>query len=273
MHRRALTVVAVVGWLPLAPVGAQTRWFPAVQPFEYPASAQAASGVVGRIIWVRRPESLFGLEQEGDVSVGENVPVVRLGDGDRAPFLGLTIRVTGRFSLDDPKSALISNDWVVGAHAVADRGPTRLAVEVFHESSHLGDEYAERFGVRRSDWTREAVALWLRHGLGSVAVSAKGTYTVIGGRGLKPATVGIGAEYRRKRPSLGTRLEPSLSVFTESVEDAGWKMTTSGRVGVDLVGATGRVGLGLVYLNGLSSQRQFYGIRSRYYGFELRFDF
>ncbi|MFN0177251.1 MAG: DUF1207 domain-containing protein [Gemmatimonadales bacterium] len=270
MFRRAL---AFVGLLPAVPLGAQSRWFPVVQPFEYPASAQAASGVVGRVIWVRRPESLFGLEQEGDVSIGENVPVVRLGGDSRAPFFGLTIRVTGRFSLDDPKSALISNDWVVGTHAVIDRGPSRLALELFHESSHLGDEYAERFDVRRSDWTREAVALWLRHRVGPVGLSGKGSYTVIGGRGLKPATVGLGVEYRRERGGRGTRIEPGLSVFTESVEDAGWKMTTSARAGVDLVGASGRVGLGLIYLNGLSPQRQFYGVRSRYYGFELRFDF
>lgn len=246
-----------------------SRWFPTVSPFEYPAASPAASGVVGRVIWVRRPETRFGVEQEGDVSIGENVPVFRLG-AQRPSFLGLTIRVTGRFSLDDPKSALISNDWVVGAHTVFDRGATRWVVELFHESSHLGDEYAERFGARRSDWSREAVALWMTHRIGSITATGQGSYTIKGGRGVEPAAAAVGIAYRPSR--LGS-VVPEIGVFTEAVEDAGWKFTTSARAGLDLVGSAGRVGIGLVYLNGLSSQRQFFGLKSRYFGLELRFDF
>ena len=37
--------------------------------------------------------------------------------------------------------------WLLGAWAVT--------VEVYHESSHLGDEYEDRFDAKRVDWTRE----------------------------------------------------------------------------------------------------------------------
>lgn len=268
--RTSLAIVFVSAAGAVAPVAAQGRWFPTVVPFEYPSAAPGPSGIVGRVIWVRRPETQFGPEQEGDVAIGENVPVLRLGRGETPSFLGLTIRVTGRFSLDDPKSSLISNDWVVGAHAVTDRGPTRWALELFHESSHLGDEYAERFGARRSDWSREALAGWVRHRVGSFNVTGHGSYTVLGGRGVAPAAAGLGLGYRS--PRRGT-IVPEVAIFSEALQEAGWKFTTSARAGIDIVGTTGRLGVGVVYLNGLSSQRQFFGVKSRYYGVELRFDF
>ena len=69
--------------------------------------------------------------------------------------LGFGTQVYGRFSLQDPKSALISNDWVVGLNTTASLGAWTLTGEVYHESSHLGDEYGDRFDVDRLDWTRE----------------------------------------------------------------------------------------------------------------------
>lgn len=203
------------------------------------------------------------------MAIGENIPVLRLGGGEAPSFLGLTIRVTGRFSLDDPKSALISNDWVVGAHAVADRGRTRLVAELFHESSHLGDEYLERFAATRSDWSREALAGWIRHQMGRFSVTGLATYTILGARGVAPGSAGFGLTYRGPP---GPTLVPEIGVFTEAQQEAGWKFTTSARAGIDVVGASGRLGVGLIYLNGLSSQRQFFGVKSRHVGLELRFD-
>jgi hypothetical protein len=249
------------------PALAQLRVFPAVEAFEYPLGGHRSSGVTGRLLSVRRPESDFGVEREADVSIGENVPL--LGFGDRTAHLGLTIRVLGRFSLDDPKSALISNDWVVGLHAVADRGPWRLVLEGYHESSHLGDEYAERFDVRRLDWTREVVSLWVRREVGALSFHLTGSVTAIDELALPRGAFGLGLDYR----GGGGSIRPVLGVFTESVGYAGWKATTTGRAGVELGGPGGRMAVGLVFLNGLSPQRQFYDRLGRYYGFELRFDF
>ena len=250
------------------PAVAQVRAFPAVEAFEYPIGAGRSSGVTGRLLAVRRPESRFGREREADVSIGENLPVIGLGGGATPSFLGLTIRVLGRFSLDDSKSSLISNDWVVGVHAVTDRGPWRLALEGYHESSHLGDEYAEKFDVRRIDWTREVVSLWVRRRIGPVAAHLTGSYTAIDALSLPRGAFGLGVEYR------GTgAIRPVAGVYTESVGYAGWKATTTARAGVELEGPRGQVSVSLVYLNGMSPQRQFYQRRGRYYGFELRFDF
>ena len=82
-------------------------------------------------------------------------PCWRSGAAPRPGHARLRTQVYGRFSLGDRKSALISNDWVVGLNTTAALGAWTLTGEIYHESSHLGDEYGDRFGASRLDWTRE----------------------------------------------------------------------------------------------------------------------
>ncbi len=256
-----------------APAGAQVRVFPKVARFEYPAAGPRAAGVVGRVVQERRGDSRFGPEREADVLIGGNLPVLGFSGGDHPGFIGLTIRVGGRFSLDDPKSSLISNDWVVGIHGVFDRGPWRVATELFHESSHLGDEYAERFGSRRVDWTREVAALWIRRQAGPIALHGTAGYTLIDALPLRRGSAGLGADYRGHFGSaLGGAVRPVVAVFSEAQGYADWKVTTTGRAGLELERDGRRLAVSLIGLAGTSTQRQFYDRSSRYWGFELRFD-
>lgn len=254
-------------------VSAQARLFPSAKPFEYPDGSLRTSGTVGRIVSVRLAESAFGPEQEADVWIGENVPVVGLGAGPAAPFLGLTIRVSGRFSLDDPKSALISNDWVAGIHVVTDRGPWRLAAELLHESSHLGDEYAARFDAQRVDWTRNFVALWVARSLGPATLHATGSWVLIDELDLPRWAGGAGADVATSLGQLaGAEVRPMAGGFVAVDGFAGGEVTATLRAGLDLVRSGQRLGVALVALDGVSPQRQFYDRRTRYWGFELRFD-
>ena len=98
--------------------------------------------------------------------LGENFPLVSLKGGRRPIVLGFGSQVYGRFSLTDPKSALISTDWVVGVNTTAVLNSWALTLEVYHESSHLGDEYGNRFPTDRLDWTREVLAGWASYAAG-----------------------------------------------------------------------------------------------------------
>ncbi len=253
--------------------GAQARLFPKVAPFRYPDAAPRAGGIVGRVIGERLGDSQFGSEREADVLVGQNIPILGFSQAADPAFVGLTIRVGGRFSLDDPRSTLISNDWVVGLHGVVDRGPWRVAAEIYHESSHLGDEYAERFAARRLDWTREVAALWVRRAVGPIAVHGTLGYTLIDALPLRRVSAGLGTDYRGHLGSLlGASVRPVVGVFAEGQAFADWRVTTSGRAGLELARDGRRMAIGLVFLNGNSTQRQFYDRSSRYWGFELRFE-
>ncbi len=272
-NNRLLQTAMVWGLIATSPLGAQVRLFPGVSRFEYPIGSVRSSGIVGRVVSERLGVTRFGPEREADVLIGTNLPVLGFGSTQRA-FLGLTMRVGGRFSLDDPKSSLLGNDWVVGIHGVVDRGPWRVTGEIYHESSHLGDEYAERSQARRIDWTREVGGLWIRRSAGAFEFTVMGARTLIDELPLGRGAFGAGAGYHGNGGGwLGARVRPYAGVYAESVEYAGWKVTTTARAGVDLDAGGRRLGLGAVFLNGLSNQRQFYDRRSRYVGFELRFDF
>ena len=54
----------------------------------------------------------------------------------------------------DSKSALISNDWVVGFNGTATLAAWAFMPELYHESSHLGDEY--EVGISLGDRPRAA---------------------------------------------------------------------------------------------------------------------
>lgn len=272
-NNRALPALAALVLAAAGPLAAQIRLFPAVTRFEYPIGGIRSTGIVGRVVSEHQSVTRFGPEREADVLVGTNVPVLGFDRAGRS-FLGLTMRVGGRFSLDDPKSSLLGNDWVVGIHGVVDRGPWRFAAEIYHESSHLGDEYAERFQARRIDWTREVGGLWVRRMAGNLEITAMGGMTLIDELPLRRGVLGLGAGYRgRVGTWLGAGIRPYAGVYGESAEYAGWKVTTTARAGMELETGGRRLGLGAVFLNGLSSQRQFYDRRSRSIGFELRFDF
>jgi hypothetical protein len=259
-----------------APAAAQSRIFPSVPSFELPQASPRVHGLVGRLLSARRGDSEFGRESEAEVALGENFPVLALRRGPRPVSLGFGTQVYGRFSLGDRKSALISNDWVVGLNTTASLGAWTLTGELYHESSHLGDEYGDRFGADRLDWTREVASAWASYGAGPVRVTGNLSYVVIDELDLDRPGAALGLDYRG-RP-LGTALGGAVrvvgGVFFDGAAATSWRISSSAKIGVALASpANGReIGVSLIAHDGLSTQRQFFRRESRYIGAELRFD-
>jgi len=260
---------------PIAAAGAQERIFPRVPSFELPLASPRVHGLAGRILSARKGDSQFGSESEAEVAVGENFPVLALRRGPRPVTLGFGTQVYGRFSLGDRKSALISNDWVVGLNTTASLGAWTLTGEVYHESSHLGDEYGDRFGASRLDWTREVAAAWVTYGTGPVRVTGNLSYVLIDELHLDRPGAALAADFEG-RPFgsfLGGRVHPLAGVFFDGAAATSWRISTSAKFGLAVVAPSGReVSLALIAHDGLSTQRQFFRHESRYFGAELRFD-
>ncbi len=255
---------------------AQARIFPRVASFELPEASPRVHGLVGRIISARRGESDFGREPEAEVGVGENFPVLALRRGPRPVTLGFGTQVYGRFSLGDRKSALISNDWVVGLNTTAVLGAWILTGEIYHESSHLGDEYGDRFGASRIDWTREVAGAWVTYGTGPVRVTGNLSYVLIDELSLRRPGAALAGDFRGHPMGslLGGVVRPVAGVFFEGSAATHWRISSSAKLGVALAGADGgrEIGIALIAHDGLSTQRQFFRRESRYLGAELRFD-
>jgi len=253
---------------------AQQRLFPAVKSFELPEASPRAYGLVGRVLSIRRGESRFGAEQEGEAILGENFPVVALKRGPRPIVLGIGSQVYGRFSLDDSKSALISMDWVAGLNTTAVLGAWALTLQLYHESSHLGDEYADDFGAGRLDWTREVAAGWASYGFGDWRLTGGASYVLDDGLSLPRTGAALGIDFRgnRRRADTGA-VQPVVGLYTEATSATRWRLSSSAKVGVAFGRqGTQRLGLALIAHDGLSTQRQFFREESQYIGMELRID-
>jgi uncharacterized protein DUF1207 len=271
---RAVLVLLLV-LLGATGVQAQQRLFPAVGSFELPEASPRVHGLVGRLISARRGDSRFGQEHEGEVVLGENFPLVTLKGGRHPIVFGFGSQVYGRFSLTDPKSSLISTDWVVGANTTAALRAWQLTLEVYHESSHLGDEYGDRFPGDRLDWTREVIAAWAGFAAGLWRFTAGASYVLLDELKLPAPGGSFAIDYHGKsRRFLGGRVRPVVGLFTEADAATRWRISTSAKLG--LAFATGPenhdLGIGLIGHNGLSTQRQFFRQESQYVGLELRFD-
>ena len=253
---------------------AQERLFPAVRSFELPEASPRAYGLAARVLSLRRGDSRFGPEQEGEVVLGENFPLVALKRGPRSIVLGLGAQAYGRFSLEDSKSALISLDFVAQLNTTALLGSWALTAQLYHESSHLGDEYADHFGVGRLDWSREVLAGWASYSSGDWGFTGGASYVLYDGLGLPRPAAAFGIDFRGHR--LGARrraVEPVIGFYTEATAATKWRLSQSAKLGLTFAGRTApRLGVALVAHDGLSTQRQFYRSESRYIGLELRID-
>jgi hypothetical protein len=271
---RVSIIFALTPLLSGAGAAAQERALPPVRSFELPGASPRVFGIVGRLISARPGDSRFGDEQEGEVVLGENFPLVSLRSGSRPIVLGLGSQVYGRFSLTDPKSALISTDWVVGINTTAAFNAWALTLEVYHESSHLGDEYGDRFPADRLDWTREVLAGWASYAAGVWRFTAGASYVLDDQLDLPAPAGSFGVDFRgRSRRFLRGNVRPVAGLFTEASAATRWRASTSAKLG--LAFATGEnhdISLGLIAHDGLSTQRQFFRQESRYIGVEVRFD-
>ena len=272
---RAALAVATGLVVSAAPGVAQSRIFPDTPSFELPLASPRVTGLVGRVIDTKRADNLFGPEREADVGVGEDFPVLALRRGARPISLGFGVAAYGRFSLDDPRSSLISNDWTVGFNVNWMVDSTwSLVGQLYHESSHLGDEYAETFGAGRIDWTREVSVAW--------AVWHRGAWKVMGGPSLvlvdrprlKRWGGSLGVDYRGSRFALlGQPAQPIAGVFADGYQATDWKVGKDLKLGIAFPGAReGReLTLAFIFHDGKSTQRQFYTKDSRYLGMEIGF--
>jgi uncharacterized protein DUF1207 len=253
---------------------AQQRLFPSVRSFELPEASPRVHGLVGRVLTASRGDSHFGQEHEGEVVLGENFPLVTLKGGSKPIVLGFGSQVYGRFSLTDSKSAMISTDWVVGVNSTAAFNRWAVTLELYHESSHLGDEYGARFPADRVDWTREVVAAWANYTIGVWRLSVGTSYVLRDGLSLPAPGGALGLDYLgRPRRFLAGQVRPVAGLFLETEAATSWRVSSSAKLGIAFATAgTHDIGLALIGHTGLSTQRQFYRQESQYIGMELRFD-
>ncbi|MFI5235059.1 MAG: DUF1207 domain-containing protein [Gemmatimonadales bacterium] len=275
----AVPCVALVGALSLfaTPAAAQSRFFPDVPRFELPWASPRTWGFVGRYLHVSTPDDAFGRGTEAEVQEGENFPLFAFRQGPLPITLGFGASVVAHYRLDDPRTSQISDDWLVGMNGQFTLSPKWTVVaEVEHESSHLGDKYAERFSLTRIDWTRMQLNGWGFYTTGRWRLAGGLHYVYADQLHLPRTGVSAGADY--KGPAIRFLGQPAQlvgGVFAEAWGQTDWRLSKSASFGLSFpAGEHGwrRLSFSAVVYDGPTYQRQFYQMQTAYEGLEVRFD-
>ncbi|WP_162913194.1 DUF1207 domain-containing protein [Rhodospirillaceae bacterium SYSU D60014] len=219
-------------------------------------------------------------EHFGAVSFGETLSLVRGGALDGKLELAFQAGVFATFDLDSESQDLINADYVVGIPLVYRRGDFSSFLRVYHQSSHLGDEFLLRDDVDEEDRINlsfEAVELLLSYDIDP-------RWRIYGGGGylfhrqpdtLEPGMAQAGLEYESDEVYWDV-FRPVAALDLQSWEDDDWSPAVSLRAGFQ-IGDPGILGQQLEvtaeYYNGRNPNGQFFTRDIEYYGIGLHLYF
>ena len=218
------------------------------------------------------------LKNAGATSFGETLPFYR----DTAPFggtweVGIQAAVFALFDLDSDSSDLINADYIVGIPLSYRKGAFSAITRLFHQSSHLGDEFLLRSRVDRINLSYEAVDA-------RISYDMKDWLRIYGGAGyivhkepddLEPWSIQYGFELRSRKKYWDT-VSPVFGTDLKTREEASWETDVSLQAGFQFESektAWNDLQVTLQYFNGYSPNGQFYDRRIEYLSLGSHFYF
>ena len=213
----------------------------------------------------------------GAVSFGELFTLYRDRVGATWWEVGVQAGVFAIFDLDADSKDLINADYLIGVPLSVRRGDWSAMLRLFHQSSHLGDEFLLRTKTERVNLSYESVDLKVSYELGDVL-------RVYGGGGylfdqeparLHPWSVQYGVELISPWPGGDARWRPIAAADLQHREENDWSLDLSLRAGVQLDGVLASRNLQILieYFKGRSPNGQFYKDKIEYLGLGFHFHF
>ena len=253
-----------------------SRWSPLLSPatdlFPRAVADPRRSGLAFTYNHFTRSGNVAAGDDRVTIRLGGSYGLIRVhpeGEPERGYQLDIGANFLGRFDLDH---SLDNIGWDGLYHFSAAWGDGRgLAVKfgTFHDSSHVGDEYAERTGRKRIGYTREEVALgvsdtfarhWRLYG------EAGRAYHLSNKALMEPWRAQAGLEYQSPllfgQGSMGWYAATDCSFF----EEDDWRANAGLQLGVvlprDDIGR--RYRFGIEYYSGRSIIGEFFQDRESY---------
>lgn len=215
----------------------------------------------------------------GATSFGETLPFYT----SKAPFggeylIGIQAAVFAVFDLDTESLDLINADYLVGIPLTYRNGAFSSLINLYHQSSHLGDEFLLRSRIDRINLSYEALTLttsyepieWLRiYGGGSYIFHKEPS-------DLEPWSIQYGLELTGLSTFLRENYTPVVGVDFKSREEHNWSTDVSFRAGLQIESEKivwNRLHLMFEYFNGNSPNGQFYDRSIEYLSLATHFYF
>lgn len=213
------------------------------------------------------------------ISLGESIILYRDRIGGGKWELGIQAGVFAFFDLDALSKDLVNADYVVGLVAGYRQGRFSALGRLFHQSSHLGDEYIFTNLVKdRVNLSYQAVDLRLSYEFfGDVLRLCAGGGNIFQREpnSLKPWSLQTGLELRRPWASPEERLRPVAAADVQYREENNWEADLSARAGIEFQRWLGSRNLQILveYFRGHSPNGQFYTDNIDYLGVGMHFNF
>ncbi len=199
---------------------------------------------------------LFGITRSVDPATG---------DGWQIGFGG---GLFAQFNLDAPSHDLVNADYTVGMPVTCRQGRGSARISLYHQSSHLGDEFLLHAKPERLELSYEALnalgsyewASWRLYGGGETLVHKEP-------HDLKPLSLQAGAEYYGRSPIVGKGY-PVAGMDFKSSQEHDWAVSGSVVAGMEFHGTEGNrlIRFLLEGYRGFTPHGQFYTTRISYYG-------
>lgn len=219
------------------------------------------------------------LRHVGAVSFGETIPIFR-GDAFAASQweAGIQAGVFAVFQMDQPSKDLVNADYFAALYGTWRRGPLSTLGRVFHQSSHLGDEFLLRTRPERVNLTYESVDLKLSYDLpwGFRAYGGGGYLFDQEPADLQPWSLQGGLELRSPWTVASGHIRPVAALDLQSREQNGWNVDVSLRGGIQFENVRvleRSLQLLVEYFHGNSPDGQFFKRRVEYLGLGAHFHF
>lgn len=213
------------------------------------------------------------------VSFGETFTLHRWQVAPHWLEIGVQAGVFSIFDLDADSFDLINADYFVATVLGYRRQALSALARVFHQSSHLGDEFLlRRSRIDRVNLSYEGVDAKVSYELWGDALrpyAGAGYLVHREPSGLEPWSVQYGLEVRSPWPGIGARIRPIAAADIQHREENDWSADLSLRAGVQFGGTlqTRNMQLLLEYFNGRSFNGQFYRRKIDYLGVGVHFHF
>jgi hypothetical protein len=219
----------------------------------------------------------------GSVGFGDSFGLVRRPGwgGEDSWQLSISGAVLAQFNLDASSMDLINADYIIGFPISYRNGPWSARMRLFHQSSHLGDEFLlqpqnpelKATRINLSFETIELLGAWELEGF---QLTAGPSYILHTDSNLKRYSIQAGIDYQSREPVFKPTMRLFASVFYHAWEETDWNPDFNVKAGINIRSPYAEkraVQIFGEYYRGNLPFGQFYKLRAEYYGVGINVSF